>query len=143
MILREVAVDANPMMAALLGGIAARVLAVPTVSFLTTERTIWEVRKYLPVVAERLGDIEEGLLRDLEDTAVETVPALFYQAAMPTALAAIGQRDAKDAELLALALALQIPIWSNDRDFQNIRGVTVYTTAELAASVLPSGGPSS
>ena len=39
-------------------------------------------------------------------------------------------RDEDDVELLALALKLEIPIWSNDRDFRHAE-IEVYTTARL------------
>jgi predicted nucleic acid-binding protein len=39
-------------------------------------------------------------------------------------------RDPDDAHVLALALALEIPIWSNDRDFE-ISGVTCYSTEQM------------
>ena len=47
-------------------------------------------------------------------------------------------RDASDAELLALALELQFPIWSQDKDFLGT-GVPCFNTAQLAAllSTLP------
>jgi predicted nucleic acid-binding protein len=39
-------------------------------------------------------------------------------------------RDPEDADLLALALQLEIPVWSNDNDFKGT-GVRWYTTARL------------
>ncbi len=44
----------------------------------------------------------------------------------------IGKRDMEDVDLLALALHLKIPIWSNDNDFVE-GGIEWYTTAELLA----------
>ena len=39
-------------------------------------------------------------------------------------------RDPDDIHLAALALKEDIPIWSNDRDFEKI-SIPVYTTAQL------------
>jgi predicted nucleic acid-binding protein len=39
-------------------------------------------------------------------------------------------KDQDDVELLALALRMKIPVWTNDRDFRNT-GVQTYTTAQL------------
>lgn len=40
--------------------------------------------------------------------------------------------DPKDVDLLALALNLEFPVWSNDNDFQADQArVPVYRTAEL------------
>jgi predicted nucleic acid-binding protein len=44
----------------------------------------------------------------------------------------IGRRDPDDVELLALAIQLNVPLWSNDNDFENT-GVVWYTTASLLA----------
>ena len=41
----------------------------------------------------------------------------------------IGDRDPEDADVLALALHLRVPVWSNDRDFERT-GVERYTTAQ-------------
>lgn len=42
----------------------------------------------------------------------------------------MADRDPDDWPVLALALARQTPIWSQDKDFQ-VAGVTVYSTGEL------------
>ncbi len=42
----------------------------------------------------------------------------------------IGKRDPDDNDLLALALALDVPIWSNDKDFEAAE-IEFYTTARL------------
>jgi len=49
---------------------------------------------------------------------------------MNTALQRIGRRDPTDADLLALALAEDVPLWSQDKDFEGC-GVRVYSTTEL------------
>jgi predicted nucleic acid-binding protein len=128
---RRIAVDANILIAALLGGRALRILDRFPAEFLTTETTIWEARKYLPLVSTKTGRPESELLRDLEELPVHTLPRLRYNHAMPTALSLIGRRDPKDAELLALVLVIPMPVWSNDGDFASIPGVTRMTTAEL------------
>jgi hypothetical protein len=46
-----IVVDANVMLSALLGGYAAHLLVNPAAQFVTTERTTWEVKKYIPRVA--------------------------------------------------------------------------------------------
>ncbi|MGA3323065.1 MAG: PIN domain-containing protein [Terriglobia bacterium] len=53
-----------------------------------------------------------------------------YAAAIPEAMERFGQRDPDDAELLALALTLDVPLWSNDKDFDRT-GVTRFTTNAL------------
>lgn len=46
----------------------------------------------------------------------------------------IGRRDPDYVELLALAIQLKLPVWSNDNDFENT-GVVRRTTASLLATV--------
>ena len=53
-----------------------------------------------------------------------------YASKVPEARRRIGGRDPDDVELLALALHEDVPVWSNDNDFENA-GVDWYTTAEL------------
>ncbi len=50
------------------------------------------------------------------------------QASIP--LKRLAGRDEHDIELLALAIKLHIPVWSNDGDFKS-SGIEVYTTARL------------
>ena len=42
----------------------------------------------------------------------------------------IGPRDPDDVDLLALALHFEIPIWSNDKDFEELN-VDLFTTERL------------
>jgi hypothetical protein len=79
---------------------------------------------------------ESELLDALTALPITTVAPYRYRHALPTALSLIGQRDAKDAELLALALALHIPVWSNDKDFDGIPGVVRLSTEEMVRCYL-------
>lgn len=137
----RLAVDANPLMAALLGGQAAEILERCSFEFLTTERTIWEVRKYFPLLATRTGLTETVLLETLERLPIATVPPEQYHHALPGARALIERRDPKDVEILALALGMQIPLWSNDRDFEGMRGLTWWRTEDLVQHYLPDVSP--
>jgi len=47
----------------------------------------------------------------------------------------IAGRDVNDVDLLAMALKLGYPIWTNDQDFEQT-GTTLYTTATLLESLL-------
>jgi predicted nucleic acid-binding protein len=53
-----------------------------------------------------------------------------YAAAIPEAKKRIEQRDPDDVELLALALAFNIPVWSNHNDFEDT-SVQWLTTEKL------------
>ena len=57
-------------------------------------------------------------------------PAVDYQDEYDRALADMQDRDPEDAHALALARHLDVPLWSNDKDFQG-QVVECYSTAEL------------
>ena len=62
-------------------------------------------------------------------TAIVTpVPASSYEPMRAHALARIGQRDPHDWPVLACALLLNCPIWTEDHDFFGT-GVATWTTA--------------
>jgi len=54
----------------------------------------------------------------------------FYNSKLPEAHELIGKRDPGDVDLLALALKLNIPVWTNDKGFETT-GAKTYTTARL------------
>ena len=56
------------------------------------------------------------------------MPANSYEPLRVPALARIGQRDQHDWQVLACALLLNCPIWTEDRDFFGT-GVATWTTA--------------
>jgi len=47
----------------------------------------------------------------------------------------IGGRDLKDVPILALTLSLQRPIWTEDRDFDGIQGISIRRTSDLLAEI--------
>lgn len=49
--------------------------------------------------------------------------------------ALIGQRNPKDVHVLVLALELNVPIWSEDRDFEDLLYVTVHKMADMLALI--------
>lgn len=96
----------------------------------TTRFTLGEVHEYLPLLArERRLPIEE-ILTAFATLPVEVYERADYAAKIREAERRIAQRDPDDVDLLALALVLGFPIWSNDRDFQGT-GVIVYSTRDL------------
>ncbi|MCD6371758.1 MAG: hypothetical protein J7L39_03505 [Candidatus Aenigmarchaeota archaeon] len=50
-----IVVDANPIIAALIGGSSREIFFERRFEFITVEFTIEEVKKYLPVIAEKAG----------------------------------------------------------------------------------------
>jgi predicted nucleic acid-binding protein len=111
-------VDANPILAALLGGQARRVFfETPVREFAVPEIVLSEVREHVPRLATKLGMMPAFLDYALDLLPLRPYPARAYRRAMSEARRRIGSRDPNDVDVLALALQLRVPLWSNDRDF--------------------------
>lgn len=124
-------VDANPLLSALLGGQAREVLFSGKFTCLSSQHTLFEVEKYLPVVAKRIGRAELDLWREFQLLPIIAVQPREYDSELKRATELIGQRDPKDVHVLALALRLGLPIWTEDRDFEGLPHVSVHNTSDL------------
>lgn len=126
-------VDANPILGALLGGMARRIFFEANIhNFAVPEVTVAEVRAYLPWGAQKIGVDRAILEYALDLLPLETYPAHTYHQSVREAKRRIGERDPKDVDVLALTLHLGLPLWSNDRDFEGM-GIEHLTTARLLA----------
>jgi predicted nucleic acid-binding protein len=63
--------------------------------------------------------------------SVQVVPLDHYRDKMISAFKIMKEIDEKDAPILALAMQLGCPVWSNDRHFQRQTTVNVYTTEDI------------
>lgn len=63
--------------------------------------------------------------------AVQVVPLDLYRPKMKDAFEIMKDIDGKDAPILALAMQLGCPVWSNDKHFQRQKAVKVYTTSNI------------
>ena len=131
----ELAVDANSLISALLGGRALQLLFNPLFFFVTTERTTWEVKRYISVIAERLGIAEIEVLNTFEDFPIRAYQSYFYETAIGRATNAIEHRDPKDIDILALTYYLRIPLWTHDLDLIEIEDIQTVTTQDLLAII--------
>lgn len=126
----QIAADANVILSAVIGKAALRVFTRSTLKVVSTRTTLEEVREYLPKMAEAYGVALELLDGRLRLLGVRAYDRAEYEKLIPRAARRIAARDPDDVELLALALALGIPVWSNDSDFEQT-GVEWLTTARL------------
>lgn len=130
--LEKIAVDANILISFLIRGkayVILRSLYGKTV-FVTTEGKIEEVRRSLTAIATKRKLNLPSLLEGIDALPVDVVPLALFKSAWETAEKRIGPRDPTDTDLLALGLALHIPIWSQDKDFEGC-GVKIYTTEQM------------
>jgi predicted nucleic acid-binding protein len=126
-------VDANPILAALLGGMARRIFFETDIQeFAIPDVTITEVRGFLPRAALKIGVKRATLEFGLDLLPLRRYTARTYRQSIAEARRRIGKRDLKDVDVLALTLHLGLPLWSNDRDFEEA-GIECLTTARLLA----------
>lgn len=125
-----VVADANVLLSAVIGKAALRVFEDFGISVHTTRFNRDEVLRYLPRLAGKYKLPEIWVELQLELLPLRVHPEESYRESLPWARATMGDRDPDDAHPLALSRALDLPLWSNDRDLQNA-GVRCYTTAAL------------
>jgi predicted nucleic acid-binding protein len=129
--LRSVAADGNVLLSAAVGHAARRVFErAPRLLVVTTEANLAEVQAYLPSMSEAYGldllEVQEAL----SALPMRIYNPRWYRSRIPEARRYLQDRDPDDVALAALALKLQIPIWSNDRDFEDMP-IEIYPTAKL------------
>jgi predicted nucleic acid-binding protein len=123
--------DANVLLACVLGGRATLVLSHSSVEeIFTTESTLAEVQEYAAVLARSRKLPLDTLLLAVAALPVSLAEPEIYAHKQAQARKLVGMRDPDDIEILALALHLKLPLWSNDNDFED-SGIEQYTTAEL------------
>ena len=132
-----IVLDANILIRFALGQQVPRLLTTysATVDFLTPETAFVEACRNLPTLLRARGHAgagESATLAALEAAAeiITAVPASSYEPMRAPALARIGPRDPDDWPVLACALLLNCPIWTEDRDFFGT-GVATWTTASV------------
>lgn len=129
----QIVADANVLLAALIGKKSHQLFLIDDFEFLTTERTTWEVKKYLPEFAKKLStrlekrgiekiaeELELSLLNHFESLPVVAFQEKYYKDEFQLAHQLIANRDPKDVDVLALVLKTKAPLWSQDKDFEPI-----------------------
>ena len=98
---------------------------------LSTERTTWEVKKYLPELAAYTEKSPADLLLLFELIPVRACQSKEYETCLSAAQDLIGDRDPFDVDILALTLETGAPLWSNDSDFEEIDRITLFKTEDI------------
>lgn len=125
-------VDANIVVRAVLGRRVRKLLdeyAGRGVRFFAPSTAFADAAKYLPQLLKKRGKSTEGLTETLDylQGLIETVPAELYGRFEKDARRRLRGRDEDDWPVLAAALALTCPVWTEDADFFGT-GVPVWTT---------------
>lgn len=132
---KAIVLDANILIRAVLG---KRVKALifdnaPTVKFFAPDLAYADAKKYLPALLEKRGvDVDAAMLvlTRLESIVV-VVDVELYEGMQAQALQRIAIRDADDWPVLACAMTLGCPVWTEDADFFGT-GVATWTSDRIA-----------
>lgn len=123
--------DANILIRAILG---TRVLTIleryeDAVRFYCPDTCYEEACKHLPIILQRRGLEAAPSLLALEQLKmlVQPIDGALYHTYETQARARIAERDPDDWPIVALAMALNLPIWTEDKDFFGT-GMATWTT---------------
>jgi predicted nucleic acid-binding protein len=122
------------LLSAIAGKAARRVFQDAELVVVTTEHNVSEVMTYIPEFAARYDIPENLLLEVLALLPITVYGEQEYASGLEKARSLMAARDEDDIALAALALTHQIPVWSNDRDYEGFP-TGVFTTAQLLKSL--------
>lgn len=128
---RALVVDANILVRAVLGTRARDLIAANTgrVTFFVPETAFMEAEEHVAALAAKRGGDPRVALSFLESVGrlVERIGCEIYEPFAAEARERLATRDPDDWPILASALALGCPIWTEDTDFFGC-GVATWTT---------------
>jgi predicted nucleic acid-binding protein len=131
----NVVVDANILIAALLGSkTAITLITAQEYSFYAPRCIVDEVRKYRDYICQKAEQtVEEFDVNfDALMVFVQVLEYSEYYKHMEKSREAIAERDWKDADYIACALAIPADfIWTNDKDFTAQTLVPIKTTQQM------------
>jgi predicted nucleic acid-binding protein len=132
---KAIVLDANILIRAVLGKRVRELIFdnASTVKFFAPDVAYADARKYLPALLEKRG-VDPGsamLVLDRLEGIVRSVDAELYEGQQQQALQRIAARDADDWPVLACAMTLNCPVWTEDADFFG-SGVATWTSDRIA-----------
>jgi len=124
--------DANVLLSAAIGRAALRVLTDFNVEVHACRFNCEEVKEYLPSLIAKYRLPHEIVEMQWRLLPLRIHDEADYAAQLDHARSLLAERDPDDAHSLALAMALRLPLCSNDKDLDG-HGITRRTTAKLLA----------
>lgn len=126
--------DANIIIQAVLGSKIRQLLLnfSNSVEFFTPDICVEDAKKYLPSLFEKLAMPVEPALTVLSNLKclLHVVDKSIYEERADEAKQRIKNRDLHDWPVVATALILNSPIWTEDQDFFGV-GLPVWTTDRI------------
>jgi predicted nucleic acid-binding protein len=129
---KKLVLDANILLRAVFGNRVYELLKryEEVAEFYTPDQCVYEARTNLPAIAIRKGTAPHlGLLvlDEILDGMIQVVDQSLYEIQEQEAHARISQRDPDDWPVVATALLLNAPIWTEDQDFFG-SGIATWTS---------------
>ena len=128
---KAIVLDANILIRAVLGKRVRELILgySQTVKLFTPDIAYADARKYLPALLKKRGvDATAAMLvLDHLEGIVQSIDAELYEGMQQQALQRIAVRDADDWPVLACAMTLGCPVWTEDADFFGT-GVATWTS---------------
>jgi predicted nucleic acid-binding protein len=132
---KAIVLDANILIRAVLGQRVRQLIVdhAATVQFFAPDVAYDDARKYLPELLKQRGVDPAPAMAVLDrlEAIVQRLDAELYEVARTEALRRIAARDADDWPVLACALVLGCPVWTEDTDFFGV-GVPIWTSDRVA-----------
>ena len=132
---KAVVLDANILIRAVLGKRVRELIFdnAATVKFFAPDFAYADARKYLPALLKKRGvDARAAMLvLDRLEGVVQPIDVELYEGMQQQALQRIAVRDADDWPVLACAMTLVCPVWTEDADFFGT-GVATWTSDRIA-----------
>ncbi|MBI2666145.1 hypothetical protein HYX13_00885 [Candidatus Woesearchaeota archaeon] len=126
-------VDANIVIAAVIApsGITDDLLFSPKLECVAPEFIENELNKHFPEIVKKSKVLEKDIRLALEliFSRIEIIPSGEYELWREKAKGS--SPDPNDSEYLAVALAFNCPLWSNDKALKSQSAVKVFSTSEL------------
>jgi predicted nucleic acid-binding protein len=132
---KAIVLDANILVRAVLGKRVRELILqnAATVKFFAPDAAYADARKYLPSLLEKRRVDADAAMRVLDrlESIVQRIDEEFYQGMRHEALQRIAIRDVDDWPVLACAMTLNCPVWTEDADFFGT-GVPTWTSDRIA-----------
>jgi predicted nucleic acid-binding protein len=132
---KAIVLDANILIRAVLGQRVRHLLLehAQNVKFFAPDVAYADARKYLPALLETRGvnGAAAVRVRDTLESIVRPLEFDLYAGLQHQALQRIAMRDADDWPVLACAMTLGCPVWTEDADFFGT-GVATWTSDRVA-----------
>src|ERR1035441_4727139 len=133
--LKKLVIDANILVRAVFGERVYNLLKEyeDVAEFYSPDLCIEEARKHLPAIAARRRGAfapAESTLNHIVDDLISVVDRSLYEEFEDRARARISSRDAGDWPVVATALLIDAPIWTEDQDFFG-SGIATWTSNKI------------